>query len=1183
MDFCHLHTHSDFSLLTGLCKIDDLLDACQRYGMKSLAITDQNAVYGAVDFFVKAKSRGIKPIIGVEIFVAPNGKDNKTSTASAKKTNQLVLLVENEKGYKNLLKIVTIAQLDGFYYVPRVDYDVLKKHSSGLIAISGNATGEIAEIIKNDNLIQAEKKAILYRDIFGENNFFLELNHQPNLKEQEKINSGLKKISKKTNIPLVACGDVYYINKEDSDTHDVLTCIRLNRKVDEGDRPNFKHLDLSFHSQQEMKEFFKDVPEAIENTVKISDRCNFEIELGNTKLPYYPLPEGETADEHLLNMCKDGFKLRYGDKKISKEQKERLYYELDIIKKTGYASYFLIVQDFVNWARKQGIVVGPGRGSAAGSFVSYLVGITNIDPIEYKLLFERFLNPERVSMPDVDLDFADDRREDVLEYCRQTYGSDHVANIITFGTMAARAAIRDSGRALGFPYNFCDQISKLIPMFYSIEKTLKEVPDFKRLFEENPDARELISVAKKLEGLNRHSSIHACGVVITDKPIVEYSALQRVNADEEALTTQYASSTKFSAVEKIGLLKMDFLGLKNLTIIQNSIKMIKKIHGVEIDIENIPLDNKETFKLLQDGLTIGIFQLESSGMRRYLKLLKPTELEDIIAMVALYRPGPMEWIPDFISGKHGDTKVKYLDPKLESILSDTYGVTVYQEQVMRIAQDLAGFTLGEADILRKAMGKKIVDLIQEQKIKFIEGCVAQGIDRQVATDIFVFIEPFAGYGFNRSHAACYGLIGYQTAYLKAHYPAEYMAALMTSDQGNTDRIAIEATECRDLGIEVLPPDINESFEEFSVLYDEKDKEKKNPRIRFGLNAIKNVGHAIAKEIVKERKLRGNFKSITDLCERITSKDLNKRALDALAKVGALESFGHREQIISSMDNILSFIKNSKVERTNKQNSLFGNEMLTRATITLKNVTKASKKQELTWEKELIGLYVSDHPAREYKSFFANSCTELRDLSEELAEKQIIIGGIVIAISTILLKSGKNMSFITLEDGTGSIECLVFPKLLEETTDLWIAGKALRLSGHLSAKNDELKFLVDKAEEISSDMKHEAERIALTKSKYKQPISPENSSTKEIKKKSAINKKVTKISKNVPTKKFIIKLPNSETIKTIENIKKILDTCEPGFTVIYLHHNNNKMKTGYSVKMTKQIELDLNKLLNNKKE
>ncbi len=1185
MDFCHLHTHSDFSLLTGLCKIDDLLDACERDGMTSLAITDQNAVFGAVDFYIKAKERGLKPILGTEIQVAPNGMNNKTSSASDKKTNQLVLLVKNEKGYKNLLKIVTIAQLEGFYYVPRVDYETLKKHNDGLIALSGNATGEISELIKNGFKREAEKKAHIYQNIFGENNFYLELNHQPNPKnEQEKINTGLKEISVKTGIPLVACGDVYYIKKEDSETHDVLTCIKTRRKVDEGDRPNFKHLDLSFHTQKEMKEFFKDIPESISNTVKISNMCNFEMELGNTKLPHYPLPEGQTADEHLLEMCRIGFKNRYGNVKISKEQEERMLYELNIIKKTGYASYFLIVQDFVNWARKQGIVVGPGRGSAAGSFVSYLVGITNIDPIEYKLLFERFLNPERVSMPDVDLDFADDRREDVLEYCRQTYGANHVANIITFGTMAARAAIRDTGRALGFPYNFCDQISKLIPMFYSIEKTLEEVPNFKRLYEENPDARELISVAKKLEGLNRHSSIHACGVVITDKPIVEYSALQRVNIDEEALTTQYASSTKFSAVEKIGLLKMDFLGLKNLTIIQNSIKMIKKLHGVEIDIENIPLDDKKAFKLLQDGLTIGIFQLESSGMRKYLKLLKPTELEDIIAMVALYRPGPMEWIPDFISGKHGEIKVKYLHPKLEKILNDTYGVTVYQEQVMRIAQDLAGFTLGEADILRKAMGKKIVELIQEQKLKFIEGCIKQGIDRQVATDIFVFIEPFAGYGFNRSHAACYGLIGYQTAYLKAHYPAEYMAALMTSDQGNTDRIAIEARECKDLGIEVLAPDINESFEEFAVIYDKDDKDKKNPRIRFGLNAVKNVGYSVAKDIILKRKEGGKFKNITDLCERITSKDLNKRAIDALAKVGALEYFGHREQLISSMDTIISFIKSSRVERTNKQNSLFGGDMLTPATITLNNVPRTSKNQELAWEKELIGLYVSDHPATEYKSFFANSCTELRDLNEELVEKPIKIGGIVIDISTILLKSGKNMSFVTLEDGTGSIECLVFPKLLEETADLWVVGKAVRLNGKLSSKNNEIKFLINNAEEISEEMKHEADRIGATKDKYKQPVSPDNIKKKKSKKEipNSIHKEnitTTTTPKNELQKNFIIKLSNKTTLdKTMSDIKKVLDTCEPGLTVIYLYHNNNQMKTGYSVSMTKKIEFELNKIL-----
>lgn len=1181
MKFAHLHTHSDFSLLSGLAKIDDLLDACERDGMTAMALTDRNAVYGAVDFTVKARERGINPIIGAEILVSPAGMDLKTNTATAKKTNQLVLLVENEVGYHNLLQIVTKAQLEGFYYQPRVDYAVLREHAEGLIALSGNSYGEVPEALKNDSMDDAREKARLYQEIFGHGNFFLELNDHPNWSEQKKINNGLVAISKETGIPLVAAGDVYYVHKEDAETHDILTCIKMNRKVDEGDRPNFKHLDLSFRTSQEMQELFGVIPGALENTIRIAERCTFEMQLGQTILPIYPLPEGVTDDEELRTLCIKGLEQRFPGQEITEEQRERMDYELGVITTTGYSSYFLIVQDFVNWAREQGIVVGPGRGSAAGSFVSYLTGITNMDPIEYKLLFERFLNPERVSMPDVDLDFADDRREEVLEYCRERYGHDHVAQIITFGTMAARAAIRDAGRALGFPYDFCDKIAKLIPMFSTIEDTLRDVSDFKRLFKENPDARDLISAAKKFEGLNRHSSIHACGVVITDKPVYAYTALQRAADDEKALVTQYASSTKFSAVEKIGLLKMDFLGLKNLTIIQNSIKIIEKIHGIKIDIDTIPLDDTATYELLQTGHTTGIFQLESSGMRRYLKQLGPTVLEDIIAMVALYRPGPMEWIPDFIDGKHGKKEVTYLDPRLENILSDTYGVAVYQEQVMRIAQDVAGFTLGEADILRKAMGKKIFELIKEQKVMFVEGCVKNGTTKKIAEEIFAYIEPFAGYGFNRSHAACYALIGYQTAYLKAHFPAEFMAALMTSDQGNSDRIGIEAAECREMGIEVLPPDVNESFEEFAVIYDEKDTDHKRPRIRFGLNAIKNVGHVVARDIVKARKEGGPFTDLSDFCERVRSKDLNKRGLNALAMVGACEKFGERNQLVQNMEGIVAFIKGLNSSSGQSQGSLFDTAMLSRAEIKLVNMPPATKKQTLDWEKQLLGLYVSDHPAREFKAFFEHMCTPLSELTEdraqELDQKGCSVGGIIVAISTILLKSGKTMAFVTLEDGTGSIECLIFPKLYEDVKALMIDGQPLVMRGKCSGKDGELKFLADDAQEITPEKKVYAERLEKTHSKHRKPVAPDLRSSLATKPQDNLSPDQQSLEDTGPHE-YIVTLPATGTMEVIEHVKTILDTCQPGPTAIILLHNNAKMKTAYSITLTKDCQNRIDKVL-----
>lgn len=1180
MQFTHLHVHSDYSLLNGLAKVDNLLASTKKQEMTALALTDENAIYGAVDFFVQAKELGIKPILGAEIRIAPNGMMNKSSLTD-KKTNQLVLLVKNEIGYKNLLKIITAAQLDGIYLgEPRVDYDLLKKYADGLIALSGNWTGEVNEKVMNDDLKGAKKKAELYQLIFGEGNFYLELQDHPDFPEQKKINEGLIKISQETKIPLVACGFVHYIKKSDKETHDVLTCIKNNRKVDEGDRPNLTRYDLSFRSTEDMIKTFSDVPEAIENTQKIVEKCNFELDLGHTKLPRFPIPEGKTADGLLREKCEENLKEKFGEN-VTEIQRKRMEYELDVIEKTGYASYFLIVADFVNWAKNDGIVVGPGRGSAAGSFVSYLTGITNIDPIEYKLLFERFLNPERVSMPDVDMDFADDRRDDVLAYVRKVYGNDHVAQIITFGTMAARAAIRDAGRALGYSYDFCDKVAKLIPMFTTINDTLKTVPDFQRLHKENVDARDLIDAAKRIEGLIRHSSIHACGVVITDKPVYEYTALQKVSGDEEATVTQYASSTKFSAVEKIGLLKMDFLGLKNLTIIQNTLRYIKKIHGVEIDIDEIPLTDEKTFKLFQNAQTTGVFQLESSGMKRYLKLLGPTELEDIIAMVALYRPGPMDLIPDFIDRKHGRKEVVYLHPKLESILNNTYGVAIYQEQLMQIVQSLAKFSLGEADILRKAIGKKIIKLIKEQKVKFVESCIKNGVDKKIAEKVFAFIEPFAGYGFNRSHAACYALIGYQTAYLKAHYPAEFMAALMTSDEGNTDRIAIEATECREMGIKVLPPDVNESFEPFAVIYEKEDVEKKNPCIRFGLNSIKNVGKNIAHEIVKERKRNGKYKDISDFCERVKSKDLNKKSIEALAMVGGLDALANRDHVLSNIETILATIKELNSSRNSAQDSLFGSSALSKIQIKLDRKPQSDKKQHLAWEKQLLGLYVSDHPASEYADYFEVTCASLNSLTPEMENQNLAIGGVVVAFSKILLKNGKNMAFVTLEDGKSSIECLVFPKLLEELKDVfWEDGKAVMIKGRVSAKDGELKFLADRVEEISTEAILDAKRLMATKRKYSDDLV----SLKSISNKPDFSEKKDENlykNENIIEKKFdknkgdlTIKLPEMASKEIIEELKKIFDGCEKGETQVFLEHGGRKMKTNYLICLNEEREKEL---------
>ncbi|HWQ60481.1 MAG TPA: DNA polymerase III subunit alpha [Candidatus Fimivivens sp.] len=1094
-DFVHLHVHSHFSLLNALPKVDDLIAEAKTYGMTSLALTDTSNMYGAVEFYVHCKDAGIKAIIGTELHVVKD-HTSKTPSADDRPRNTLVLLATNEEGYLNLLQLVSIAQLDGFYYKARIDKNLLRKFGKGLIALSGNMTGEVPANLIYDNYEAAKAAALEYQDIFGEGNFFLELGPNVELESQATVNAGLRQMHEETGIPLVAAADVFYLHPDDRDTHDILLCIQNNWTVAQENRPRLTHLDLSFRSPEEMEEIFKDYPGAIENTKKIADRCDLKIRLGETQLPHFDVPEGKTADEYLRELCDEGLIYRYGDESVPASHRERMEYELDVITRTGFASYFLIVADFVNWAKKNGVVVGPGRGSAAGSFVAYLTGITNIDPIKYDLLFERFLNPERISMPDVDMDFADDRRDDVLEYVRERYGRDHVAQIITFGTMAAKAAIRDTGRALGFPYAFCDQISKLIPMFTSLSKAVEEVPDLKTLYETSPDAKRIIDTAKKLEGNARHASVHACGVVITKDPVTAYSPLQKVAGHGDAAVTQYASSTKLSAVEKIGLLKMDFLGLKNLTIIQNTVRIIRALgkfpdlaerigidpeQGSASDVmDHIPLDDESTYRLLQEARTTGVFQLESNGMKRYLKQLQPTVFEDIVAMVALYRPGPMEWIPDFIDGKHGHKVVKYLHPKLEPILRNTYGVAVYQEQVMQIARDLAGFTLGEADVLRKAMGKKIKELIAEQRLKFIDRAEQEGISRRIAEQVFAFIEPFAGYGFNRSHAACYALVGYQTAFLKAHYPAEFMAALLTSDQNDTDRIAIEVEEARQIGVEVLAPDVNESFEDFAVIEGDDGKE----RIRFGLNAVKNVGRPAAEEIVRVRKEEGSFQTMEDLLERVRVKDLNKKSLEALAKVGALDRFGERNLLLNNLDTILSFAKNiGKIKETHSD-SLFGGLELEKPTIRFAKPERPStKKERLGWEKELIGLYISDHPVSEYDDYLREVATPVRDIESMPDGMSLRLGGVVATSKKILSKNGQPMYFVGIEDLTGRIEVLVFPRVAAETESLWAEDGIVVVEGKVNRRDGSAKVMAESGRKLDEAEVDRYRSIKLTRKKH----------------------------------------------------------------------------------------------------
>lgn len=1179
--YTHLHVHSHYSLLDGLGKIDDLIDRAKELGMNSIALTDHGVMYGAVELFIKAKEKGIKPIIGCEMYITTGDYKSKEAIAENRKRYHLILLVKNDEGYHNLMKLVSLAHLDGFYYKPRIDRKLLRQYSKGLVGLSACAEGEIPANIIMGKYEKARELALEYKDIFDEGSFFLEVQDHKNFPNQKIANEGILKLGKELGIPVVATCDVHYVRKEDAPAQDILLCVQTNRKVQETDRMNLMDFDLSLRSPEQVMAGFPNNPEVISNTQLVVDQCDFKLKLGETQLPHFDVPEGKTALSYLIELCEIGLKKKYKPEEITQVHHDRMKYELSVIEKTGYASYFLIVQDFVNWAKDNGIVVGPGRGSAAGSFISYLTGITNVDPIKYNLLFERFLNPERVSMPDVDMDFADDRREDVLNYVRKKYGDDHVSQIITFGTMAARAAIRDTGRALGFPYDFCDKTSKMIPMFTSIKKALAEVPEFRDHYNSSTDAKKLIDSAMRLEGVIRHAGMHACGVVITKEPVTYYSPIQNITGSRVGTVTQYSSSTKSSYVEKIGLLKMDFLGLKNLTIIQNTLRIVKKTKGLDINIDNIQIDDPAAYKLFQEGQTTGIFQFESSGMKRYLKMLKPTVIEDIIAMVALYRPGPMDWIPDFISGKHG-RKIRYVHPKLEPILKNTYGVAVYQEQVMQIARDLAGFTMGEADVLRKAMGKKILDLIQEQKIKFVEGCIANGSTKEVAEKVFSFIEPFAGYGFNRSHAACYAIIAYQTAYLKAHFPAAFMAALQTSDQDNIDRIAIEASECREMKIEVLAPNVNESFEDFAVIMGKDGLE----RIRFGFNAIKNVGHVIAHEIVKERKTNGKFKSLADFLERVQTKDLNKKSIEALAKVGALDELGERNQIIESIENILQFTKNIQKLKNSNQVSLFGEIQLETPQVPLLETNPASKRQSLKWEKELLGLYVSDHPVREYQEYIEKVALPLDKLDKNVVGQKITVGGVIQKVQKILTKRQETMYFVTLEDMKGKIELLVFPKVLEKIANVWEEEKIIIAEGRLSDKDGAYKLIADEAKELNRAEIETYMRIQQTKKAYENnnknednfPPTNEGDKTKEslnsahqssVGNNTSLNiDKAQSLLPDQPIKnsatKLIVTLPQNATPEIIHNLSKLFNSCKAGSCKIFLHHQENRLETPFSI-------------------
>lgn len=1064
MSFVHLHNHTCYSLLDGASKLEDLIKQAKSLGMEALAITDHGVMYGVIDFYKAAKKEGIKPIIGCEVYVAPRSRLDKVSGLDDSPYH-LLLLAENQEGYANLLKLVSTAWLEGFYYKPRIDLPLLQEYSKGLIGLSACLAGEIPALLSEHQEEEAVQKALQYQEIFGENNFYLELMDH-GLPKQRQVNAGLVEIARKTGIPLVATNDVHYLRRQDAFIQDILLCIQTGKTLKDEGRFRFETDEFYLKDEKEMQLLFGDYPEALKNTHLIAQRCQVDFSFEENHLPPYQVPVGHTADSYLAELSTQGLKKRYGE--ALPEQEERLNYELAVIKKMSYSSYFLIVWDFIRFAKEKGIFVGPGRGSAAGCLVSYCLGITDIDPLKYDLLFERFLNPERVSMPDIDIDFCYERRGEVIDYVMSKYGQDRVAQIITFGTLAARAAIRDTGRAMGVPLFVVDKVAKLVPMEVgmTLTRALEVSPELAQMQEEDETVRELLTTAQALEGIPRHAGTHAAGLVISEEPLANYLPLQRTS--EGLVCTQFAKET----VEEIGLLKMDLLGLRTLTVINNAVSMVRESQGRELDLSAIPLDDPAVYELLSSGDTIGVFQLESSGLRALLRDLKPKTFEDIIALVALYRPGPLGsgMVEDFIKRTHKEVAITYLHPALEPILKPTYGVIIYQEQVMRIASDLAGFTLGEADLLRRAMGKKKPEIISGLRKKFIEGAtVKSNIEAVVAEKIFDLMQYFAGYGFNKSHSAAYALIAYQTAYLKAHYPVEFMAALLTSVIESRDRVPFYIEECRQKKIEILAPDVNESGENFLV---------RGNKIRFGLAAIKQVGHPAIQAIIEERE-KGTFKSLQDFCERVNLANLNRRALENLIKAGAFRSIHPSQaQLLAVLQVCIDQGIAWQEQQDAAQISLFdlaGVDKPLNPPILLPEVRDFTEKEILQMEKEVLGLYLSGHPLSQYMPIIKSKIKlTIDELEVSHDQEKVTLAGIITALRRSVTKKGQTMAYFVLEDLTGSLDALLFPRNLLKFNSLLENDLPVLLTGRLNYQEDTPKIMVDFIQALDNLSGDEAE-------------------------------------------------------------------------------------------------------------
>lgn len=1120
--FVHLHVHTQYSLLDGASRTNKLIDRVKELGMDSIAITDHGVMYGIVDFYKTAVKKGIKPILGCEVYIS-KGKYTEKDPNRDKSQYHLVLLAEDMEGYSNLIKIVSEGFVNGFYYKPRVDYGVLRKYSKGIIALSSCLAGEVQQYINDGNYDKAKQTALIYNDIFGQNNFFLELQDH-GIREQKLINQQLLRLSREENIPLVATNDVHYINKEDSKFHDVLLCIQTGKTLDDEDRMKFPSSEFYLKSYEEMYALFGSFDDAISNTVKIAERCNVKLDFDTLHLPGFSAPEGLTNQEYLRKLCYDGLKMRY--KNITQELIDRLEYEIETIENMGYVDYFLIVWDFIKYAKDNGIMVGPGRGSAAGSLVSYTLGIIDIDPIKHGLIFERFLNPERISMPDIDIDFCYERREEVIDYVISKYGADKVAQIATFGTMAARGAIRDVGRAINMPYGEVDFIAKQIPMAIgmTIDKALEINKKLYELYEDNDSVKELIDLAKAVEGLPRHTSTHAAGVVISKLPITEYVPLARNN---DSIITQFT----MTELEELGLLKMDFLGLRTLTVIRDAVRLIEENHGVKVDFSNSNYNDPNIYNMFAKGETLGIFQFESSGMRQFLKELKPTGFENIVAANSLYRPGPMNQIPRYIENKNNPESIEYLHPKLEPILNVTYGCMVYQEQVMQIVRDIGGFSMGRSDLVRRAMGKKKMDVMEQERKHFIygkvndkgeieiPGAIRNGVDEETANKIYDLMIDFANYAFNKSHSAAYAVVAYETAWLKYYYPVEFMAALITSIMGNTNQVSLYIQECKRLGIKILPPDINESYSKFTV---------KDGAIRFGLAAIKNVGASAIDSIVKTRKRGGKFLSFVDFCQRVDLNVINKRMIESMIKCGTFDSLGaNRAQLLAIYERILEGMNQDRKRNVEGQFSLF--EVISPednpdiSLDILPNIKEFPERTLLSMEKEMIGVYISGHPLSSFTEELKRiSNVTTFDISEAVDNiglstgsvgdgNKVIIGGIIIKKQNKITKNNNMMAFATLEDLYGTVELIIFPATFEKYNKFIYEDSIVIVDGRLSINEEEdPKIIVE-------------------------TIKPLVKTKKE---------------------KMYIKIPSSKPINFLEDIKMVLSQYN-GAVPVYVYIEKNK--------------------------